>query len=300
MWRPAIRAVTVPLWATRRVGLIEQLSLSWQTDLIFARFDGQVLERDDCVVVRTPGNPRFYWGNCLILPQPPSDAALAHWLHRFDEEVGRFTAESGHVAIGYDASGPHQPLLAWAAAGFEIHVTECLVLNSAQQPIERKHLPAEFDFRPLDLTQAGDFAAVLNLQCDSVGAEQGFEPNSYRIFREQQMLRYRAMQIAGLGHWFGIWCGAQLLADCGLFRQRDLGRFQYVGTHPAWRRRGLCTALIAGVLSYGFERMGLAKLVMCADPHEAAIAIYRSCGFASVSRCFAAQRRPARDVRASV
>ena len=282
-----------------RVALIDQLSLGWQSDLIFAQFDGQVIERDDCVVVRTPGNPRFYWGNCLILPEPPSDAALAHWLRRFDEEVGRFTAESGHVAIGYDASGPHQSLLTWAAAGFEIHVTECLVLQSERQAIERKRLPAEFDFRPLDLTQAGDFAASLNLQCDSVGARDGFEPVSYRIFREQQMLRYRAMQIAGLGHWFGIWYGPQLVADCGLFRQRDLGRFQYVGTHPAWRRRGLCSALIDGVSAYGFERMGLATLVMCADPHEVAIGIYRSCGFTSQSRAFAAQRRPTRDVRPS-
>ena len=28
-------------------GLIERLSLGWQTDLIFARFDGQVIERPD-------------------------------------------------------------------------------------------------------------------------------------------------------------------------------------------------------------------------------------------------------------
>ncbi|MCV2369948.1 GNAT family N-acetyltransferase [Roseateles oligotrophus] len=277
--------------------LIDQLSLGWQTDLIFARFDGQISERDDCVLVRTPGNPRFYWGNCLILPQPPDDAGLAYWLGRFDEEVGRFTAESGHVAIGYDASGPHQPLRAWAAAGFEIHASECLALNSAQQLVERKSLAVGFNFRAMDLTQAGDFVAVLNLQCDSVGPQDGFEPSGYRIFREQQLRRYRAMQLAGLGHWFGIYRGRQLVADCGLFRQGDLGRFQHVGTHPEWRRRGLCTVLIDHVLSYGFQRMKLATLVMCADPHDVAIDIYRSLGFASVSRAFAAQRRPARDVR---
>lgn len=297
MWRPAIRGGTAQRSGSSPVGLLDSLSLGWQTDLIFARFDGLVLERDDCVVVRTPGNPHFYWGNCLVLPQPPTDAELAHWLSRFEQEVGRFTTESGHVAIGYDASVPHPPLLSWAQAGFEILATECLVMRSDQLSAQPSPLAADFSFRALDLSQDADFSAALNLQCESVGPDDGFEPKAYRIFREQQMRRYRAMQLAGLGHWFGIWRGPQLLADCGLFRHGDLGRFQYVGTHPQWRRRGLCTALIEAVSRHGFAQMGLTQLVMCADPHEVAIAIYRSAGFASVSRCFAAQRRPARDVR---
>jgi hypothetical protein len=41
-----------------------------------------------------------------------------------------------------------------------------------------------------------------------------------------------------------------------------------------------------------FERHGLTRLVMCADPHDVAIAIYRSVGFEQVERPWCLQRRP--------
>lgn len=276
---------------------IEQgLSLGWQTELIFARFSGLIEPRPDCLVLRTPENPLYYWGNCLILPEPPRDAALSHWLQRFEEEVGRHTRESGHVAIGFDASAPHEPLLSWQAAGFEVFATEALCLVEAQRVQPARALEPEFRFRPLDLGDAADLAAALDLQCDA--NDSGFEPGKYRLHRQRLLQRYRAMQAAGLGHWFGIWRGDSLLADCGLFRAGELGRFQHVGTHPQWRRRGLCTALIDGVVQYGLQQMGLQRLVMCADPVEVAIGIYKSLGFATHSRYFGAQLRPENDVRA--
>jgi predicted GNAT family acetyltransferase len=73
----------------------------------------------------------------------------------------------------------------------------------------------------------------------------------------------------------------------------EMGRFQYVETQPDWRRRGLCRALIAWVCRDAFERLGLRRLVMCADPHDVAIGIYRSVGFAQVERHWCLQRRAA-------
>lgn len=279
--------------------LLQNLSLGWQTDLIFARFDGIVIERPDCVVVRTPGNPLYYWGNCLILPRPPRDAELAHWLARFEQEVGRHLPDAGpgagHVAIGFDATGPHEPLASWQAAGFEIFASAQLAAAPAELRAASRALAPEFRFAPLDLSRPEQRAAAVDLQC--AGNDMGFEPAGYREYRERQMQRYAAMQAAGLGRWFGIWRGGQLLADCGLFRDGALGRFQYVGTHPDWRRRGLCTALIAGASRFGVEQMGLGRLVMCADPDDVAIGIYESLGYRREGLYWGAQRRPARDTR---
>lgn len=278
------------------MSLLQSLSLGWQTDLIFPRFEGLVLERADCVVVRTPSNPLFYWGNCLILPQVPADADLAHWLQRFDEEVGCHTRESGHVAIGFDAAAPFEPLQSWQAAGFQLFATSQLELQAhLPRPLAAELPSAYFRFAPLDLSQPRQLDAAVELQCDS--DEGQHEPEHYRLHRQRQMQRYAAMQAAGLGHWFGIWRGTQLVADCGLFRDGRLGRFQHVGTHPEWRRRGLCTALVEQVSAYGFGSMGLDRIIMCADPQDVAIGIYESIGYQRRSHCWGAQRPPSRDLQ---
>ncbi|MBC7665013.1 MAG: GNAT family N-acetyltransferase [Caulobacter sp.] len=144
-------------------------------------------------------------------------------------------------------------------------------------------LPPGFEFRVLELPR--DSAAVVDKQV--VVDERRHEPAGYRVFAERQMARYAAMQRAGLGHWFGLVANVDgrrvLAASCGLFRDprsRDgLGRFQYVSTHPAWRRRGLCTALVHAACKHGFEAMDLRTLVMVADPHDVAIGVYESVGF---------------------
>lgn len=41
-------------------------SLGYHTDLMFPRFDGLVVDCGDYLAVRTPSNPRFYWGNFLL------------------------------------------------------------------------------------------------------------------------------------------------------------------------------------------------------------------------------------------
>ena len=38
---------------------------------LLARFDGEVLERDTHVVVRTPRSPSFWWGNFVLFPEAP-------------------------------------------------------------------------------------------------------------------------------------------------------------------------------------------------------------------------------------
>lgn len=271
-------------------------SLGWHSELIFARFAGTVTQRDDCLAVRTPSDPTFYWGNFLLLQRAPSDDDLDAWMARFDAEVAAGQPAVEHVAFGLDV--PHATLPApFADAGFSLECSSVLVLSEARMTNLCSAPSSQYAIRPLRMPQEVPDAVELQVQTQ----DTGFEPHGYRVHRQRKMACYSAMDAAGLGHWFGAWRGETLVADCGLFAgdtpHGHIGRFQHVETHPAHRRRGLCRAMVHHACRYGFEQMGLKTLVMCADPGDVAIGIYRSIGFEHCGTLWHLQRRAPQDRR---
>lgn len=278
---------------------IEALSLGWRTELIFHRFDGEVLPQADHLLVRTPHNPTFYWGNFLLFDRPPRAGEAARWLALFESEITQRQSASRHLAFGIDGNADVELPVDFAALGITRYSSIVLTMRAPQLRDLHKPLQAGFSLRPLRLAEEASLAVDLQVASDA----HGYEPVGYRLFRERQMARYGRMAAAGLGWWFGVFatseCGETLVADCGLFRDGTgpgaLGRFQFVSTHPAWRRRGLCTALIHSVCRYGFEAMGLESLVIIADPDDVAIGLYESVGFLRDHRMWYLERRPPAD-----
>ena len=275
---------------------IDELSLGWRTDLIFPRFDAQVIERLGCLVVRTPHNPTFYWGNFLLFDHPPRAGDAAAWLAAFDAEIARDQALSRHIAFGVDTPQAWPLPADMVAAGLVLDANTVLTMRAPELRWPRRALDPQFSIRALDLPAEASLAVELQVAADA----GNFEPTGYRVFRQRQMQRYGAMVAAGLGGWFGVIAatssGAQLVADCGLFIDGSgLGRFQFVSTHPAWRRRGLCTALIHAVCQHGFSTLALHTLVIVADPLDVAIGLYESLGFERGESTWHLERRPAHD-----
>jgi RimJ/RimL family protein N-acetyltransferase len=278
------------------MSLDDALSLGWRTDLVFARFDGQVLDCGNHMLVRTPGNPTFWWGNFLLFQHAPGVGDLERWMALFDEQIAAPQPASRHRAFGVDVRERLALPPDFAAAGFELNEATVLTLTPDQWRAAAEPRPDGVLFGVLDLPR--DSAAVVDKQA-AVDGERD-EPVGHRLFAERQMARYAAMQAAGLGHWFGMVAeddGRPVLAgSCSLFRDparaEGLGRFQYVSTHPAWRRRGLCTALVRAACRHGFEAMGLRTLVMVADPDDVAIGVYESVGFRRGVSTWQFERRP--------
>ena len=98
----------------------DALSPGWQTHLMFAEFDGEVIDHGDHLVVRSPQSPGYYWGNFLLYRRLPTDADFGPWMQRFDEAIVQRAPGTSHVCFGMQAeAASFSAPQAFAAAGFQ-------------------------------------------------------------------------------------------------------------------------------------------------------------------------------------
>lgn len=261
-------------------------SLGYMTDLSILEGMGAVIsEQPTHWVIETPANPGYYWGNFLLFRAAPRTGDFERWTAEFDRRFAHLP-QPHHQCFGWDdPAGPRGDLAAFEAAGFEVQ--EGVVLATAK-PLPPERPCEQLTVRPLQ-TEADWEAALLNqIRCRS----EGFDHDEYRDFKRRQMLDYQALTAAGMGAWFGAFLGDRLVGDLGIFLSHGVGRFQSVGTDPAYRRRGVCSTLVYQAARYAQERMNASKLVIIADPEDQAARIYQSVGFAACERQMGICRRP--------
>ena len=63
-------------------------SLGYRTDLFFPAFDGRIVDRGEYLVIQTPANPTYHWGNFLLFEAPPREGDLERWTQLFRQEIG--------------------------------------------------------------------------------------------------------------------------------------------------------------------------------------------------------------------
>lgn len=260
----------------------EVRSLGAQTDLtILAGQGARITPREGYLAVATEKNPGYYWGNFLHFREAPRAGDLARWEQLFRHEF-RFQPGVLHTAFSWDGDAPGE-VAPFTSAGYDHDPGTVLTLGELRRP--------ERAAQGLSVRELRGDAGWEGMISNQIACRpDGFELGPYELFKRRQATAYRALAERGAGDWWGAFLGDELVADCGLFFTGSLGRFQSVGTHPAWRRRGICAALIHEV-----SRRGLARghtLVMVAGTDEPAERIYRSVGYVPTERQHGVCRRP--------
>jgi ribosomal protein S18 acetylase RimI-like enzyme len=265
-------------------------SLGFQTEVLLRRFEGEVIDRPDYLVLRTPKNPSYRWGNFLIFQDPPRKGDLEKWKSIFAKEIGT-PPNYPHFLFGWDTvDGEAGDTREFLEAGFELVKTVVMTARTVNSPPKINN---ECTIRTF---QANDWQAWIQLKRDQNAAEFPGERESddegFYEYLERKASEYQRMIEASLGHWFGAFVDNQLAASLGLFVWNGLGRFQVVDTHPNFRRRGLAGTLVYHAAQKGFSEMGVKTLVMCADPGYVAVKIYESIGFKIVEQQTVLQWHP--------
>lgn len=250
-------------------------SLGLRTDLALLASSGSEIEdRGTHLVVRTPSNPGYYWGNCFVLAQPPVPGGEREVIGAFRTEF----PEAQHVAIGVD--GPDlspAARAAWEEAGMQVDTCVTLTASSLVQPLATI---AEVEVRPLVSEEDWRARADLGRLLWSQGSRAAWD--AYAGARNAQE---QALEAAGLGQRFGGFVDGTLVSTGAIYRaEPGLARYQMVETHPEHRRQGIGATLVHAAGQHALTELGAERLAIVAEEDGPSIGIYRRLGFTDEDR----------------
>ncbi len=256
-------------------------SLGLRTDLMLRQLAGsQITDHGDHLVVRTPDNPTFYWGNFVAFPHPLRAGDAARWEALFTQ----YHPGARHRAYAIDEpSGEVGDLGEVAALRVERDINTVL---TAAAPLPRSQATAEV--RPVQTDQ--DWRQVLDVR---LSCEDGPPDPGYADFLSRKTAEARWLSESGVGSWFGAVVDGRIVATLGIFSGGGgIARYQNVETDPAFRRRGLARALLWHASGHAARELGAHTVVIVAVPNYHAIDLYRSAGFRDAEKQVQLQARP--------
>jgi GNAT superfamily N-acetyltransferase len=263
----------------------------WRTELAVLAAQGSVIsDRGRYLVVATPQNPTFHWGNFLLVLDPSSCDDAGAWVREF---AACFPGV-GHVALGLPAQPDPAP---WSEQGLAV---ESELVLSMDRPPDRSPsaalMAAGYSVRRL--SRDADWEGVVQAdladnRVEGTQPEQGFETYLRALYAAR-----RGVSEQGGAAFFGAFTPDGTLVSrlgivlCGpMDGARQVARYQHVGTDSAHRSRGLAGHLLGVAAAWAHDR-GADRWEIHVDPGSAAHRLYSAVGFAEVGRSWQAYRAP--------
>ena len=259
---------------------MRELSPGWLTDLAVLELSGSTIDdRDDHLIIRTPGNPDFHWGNCVFVADPDAVDDADRWVSTFKAQFpGASWLAVGLVTAPSDTSR-------WTSHGAQVETDD--VLATTVQP-RQSPPPDGYVFRRL---QGADWEQSVQLDLRENERSHEYEPTGHERFVRARAASRQTLSDQDVAAWFGAHHGGQMVAQLGIVRCGAVARYQAVGTEEEHRRRGLATHLLGVAAGWAAEH-GCTQWVIVTESTNAAGRVYRSVGFEPAEANAQAYRPP--------
>ena len=261
---------------------MRDLPPGWATDLAVLGHSGSTVEdRGDHLLIRTPHNPDFHWGNCLFVTDEDAVNDAGRWVRTFRSAFPEATWD----AIGLIRMPEDQD--AWVAQGLEVELDDVLTMRTLPR---QSPLPAGYAVRRLGGQDWEQSVARSVAENERTGE---YDPQIHGRFAREQARARRALSDRDVVACFGAFADELLVADLGIVRCGTTARYQSVGTDDAHRRRGLASHLLGVAARWAADR-GCDRWVIITEASNPAGRVYRSLGFEPDISNARAYRKPAR------
>ena len=249
------------------------LSLGWRTDLdVLAASGSAVTLHGGHIVVTTPDNPGFHWGNFILV----TDGDLASDPLRCVDLFRRSLPHARHLAIGLAQA----PAPGWATLDVVIERDEVLASSAPPQS-----MPLVDGYTSRILDGEADWEACVQAELrEQVRAGGVVDADFERYVRGRMRARAR-LSYSGQAAYFGAFHDSSLVADLGIVVIEDRARYQSVTTAFDHRRQGLASHLLAEAGQWAGLR-GVQSWVILAEPDSAARRLYARLGFQPADESF--------------
>jgi ribosomal protein S18 acetylase RimI-like enzyme len=241
--------------------------LANKTNLIFGHFEGQVFNHEDYQIVQTKSNPSYHWGNYIIFKKAPVAGDMAKWMQLFDDSF-QYYMEPHHYCFTWDVEDKGE-VEEFIENGYALGINQLLAARELEKP---NKVNKKIKVRKLKSDQ--DWEDVIDLQV--LCADPKYLDETYYDFKRNQMINYRKMSEEGLGSWYGAFLDGEMVGDLGIYTVEDIARYQNVGTHPEYRKQGICSTLVYKAAELAAKEYGVSKFTIVADADSVAATIYKN------------------------
>ena len=252
-------------------------SVGLATDVELAATRGVVSDHENYLVISTPDDPTYYFGNLLVLPAAPQVGEVGYWTRKFGEEFAKDPAIR-HITLRWDGiTGDLGAAAELRAAGYTVEVTQVMTARMVTAP------RIALEVRPLT---AGEVALTAELEYRDADRHDDVH---LQVLQRRAVWK-QSLVATGRAMWFGAFDTGDLVGSLGLVALGSRARYQDVQTAATHRKRGIASALLAAAAREVLP--AIEQLVIVAEPGSAAAQVYERAGFRTAELVASACRYP--------